>query len=98
MLFLFAVVGGVTTVSGALLGGALFALLPFVQSEQPDLAGLVFAAVAAVAIVLGRQPTAWPGSSPRPSAAGSAGSRWRNAPDTTPSTPTADEAPLGAEV
>jgi branched-chain amino acid transport system permease protein len=56
VLFLFAVVGGITTVSGAFLGGALFALLPYVQSEQPELAGLVFAGVAAVAIGLGRQP------------------------------------------
>ena len=56
VLFLFAVVGGITTVSGAFLGGALFALLPYVQSEAPELAGLVFAGVAAVAIGLGRQP------------------------------------------
>ena len=35
VLFLFAVVGGITTVSGAFLGGALFALLPYVQSEAP---------------------------------------------------------------
>jgi branched-chain amino acid transport system permease protein len=56
VLFLFAVVGGVTTVSGAFLGGALFALLPYVQSTHPGLAGLVYAGVAAVAIFLGRQP------------------------------------------
>jgi branched-chain amino acid transport system permease protein len=56
VLFLFAVVGGITTVSGAFLGGALFALLPWVQSEKPEIAGLVFAGVAAVAIGLGRQP------------------------------------------
>jgi branched-chain amino acid transport system permease protein len=56
VLFLFAVVGGITTVSGALIGGALFALLPVVQSKAPDLAGLVFAAVAVGAIGLGRQP------------------------------------------
>ncbi len=56
VLFLFAVVGGVTTISGAFLGGALFALLPYVQSHHPDLAGLVFAGIAAVAISLGRQP------------------------------------------
>jgi hypothetical protein len=43
-------------VSGALIGGALFALLPVVQSKAPDLAGLVFAAVAVGAIGLGRQP------------------------------------------
>jgi branched-chain amino acid transport system permease protein len=56
VLFLFAVVGGITTVSGAFVGGVLFALLPYVQSEAPELAGLVFAGVAAVAIGLGRQP------------------------------------------
>ncbi len=56
VLFLFAVVGGITTVTGALLGGILFAVLPYVQAEYPDLAGLAFALVAAVAIGLGRQP------------------------------------------
>jgi branched-chain amino acid transport system permease protein len=56
VLFLFAVVGGITTVTGALIGGALFALLPVVQSKQPELAGLVFAGVAVGAISLGRQP------------------------------------------
>ena len=56
VLFLFAAVGGVTTVSGAFLGGALFALLPYVQSREPTLAGLVFAGIAAVAISLGRHP------------------------------------------
>lgn len=56
VLLLFAAVGGITTVTGALIGGALFALLPLVQSKEPELAGLVFAAVAAGAIGLGRQP------------------------------------------
>ena len=56
VLLLFAAVGGITTVTGALIGGLLFALLPLVQSEQPELAGLVFAGVAAGAIGLGRQP------------------------------------------
>jgi branched-chain amino acid transport system permease protein len=56
VLFLFAVVGGITTVTGALLGGALFALLPLVQSEYAEWAGAVFASVAVVAIGLGRQP------------------------------------------
>ena len=57
VLFLFAVVGGVTTVSGALVGGALFALLPYVQSRAPRRwSGLVFAGIAAVAISLGPAP------------------------------------------
>ena len=56
VLLLFAVVGGVTTVSGAFIGGALFALLPYVQSEYPDQGGLVFAAVAVAVVALGKQP------------------------------------------
>jgi hypothetical protein len=49
-------VGGVTTVTGALIGGALFALLPFIQSEYPDQGGLVFAGVAIAVVALGKQP------------------------------------------
>ena len=56
VLLLFAVVGGVTTVTGALIGGGLFALLPFVQSEYPDQGGLVFAGVAIAVVALGKQP------------------------------------------
>jgi branched-chain amino acid transport system permease protein len=56
VLLLFAVVGGVTTVTGALIGGALFALLPFIQSEYPDQGGLVFAGVAVAVVALGKQP------------------------------------------
>lgn len=56
-LLLFAFVGGITTVTGALLGGMLFALLPLVQSEAPAWAGgVLFAVVALTAIALGRQP------------------------------------------
>ncbi|MEO7430188.1 MAG: ABC transporter permease [Acidimicrobiales bacterium] len=61
LLFLFAFVGGITTVTGALLGGLLFALLPLVQSEKPELAGLVFAVIAAVAVALGKQPNGMAG-------------------------------------
>ncbi|MGH9282084.1 MAG: branched-chain amino acid ABC transporter permease, partial [Acidimicrobiales bacterium] len=71
VLLLFAMVGGITTVTGALVGGGLFALLPLVQAEEPELAGLVFAAVAAMAIGLGRQPNGLAGlafESVRPSA------------------------------
>lgn len=56
LLFLFAFVGGITTVTGALLGGVLFAALPLVQSEAPDFAGLVFAVIAVTALALGKQP------------------------------------------
>ena len=61
LLFLFAFVGGITTVTGALLGGTLFALLPLVQSEKPELAGLVFALIAVVALALGKQPNGMAG-------------------------------------
>ncbi len=56
VLLLFAVVGGVTTMTGAVIGGTLFALLPLIQSEQPSQAGLVFAGIAVAAVALGRQP------------------------------------------
>src|SRR3546814_12722845 len=67
LLFLFAVVGGITTVAGALFGGLLFAALPLVQSEAPQLAGLVFAAIAVPALALGQQPNGLAGlpSAPR---------------------------------
>ena len=56
LLFLFAYVGGITTVTGALVGGLLFAALPFVQSEYQEYAGLVFAVIAVGAVALGKQP------------------------------------------
>ena len=59
-LYLLAVVGGVTTVSGALIGGALFALLPVVQSRYPDLAGSCSSASAPPRSASAASPTAWP--------------------------------------
>jgi branched-chain amino acid transport system permease protein len=56
LLFLFAFVGGITTVTGALLGGLLFAALPLVQSEAEEFSGLVFAVIAVTALALGKQP------------------------------------------
>jgi branched-chain amino acid transport system permease protein len=57
VLLLFAVVGGITTVTGALLGGALFALVPYVISEYgTEQGGVVFAVVAVATVALGRQP------------------------------------------
>jgi branched-chain amino acid transport system permease protein len=61
LLFLFAFVGGITTITGALLGGVLFAALPFVQSEYPEFAGLVFASIAVTAVALGKQPNGMAG-------------------------------------
>ena len=56
VILLYAFVGGITTVTGAVIAGSLFALLSYAQGEFPDLAGLVFLAVSAGAIGLGRQP------------------------------------------
>src|SRR3546814_2135897 len=56
VIVLFAFVGGITTVTGALFAGTLFALLAYVEQTFPDLAGLAFVGIAAAAISLGRQP------------------------------------------
>lgn len=56
VIVLFAFVGGITTVSGAAVAGILFALLGYAQATYPELAGVVFVAIAAAAIGLGRQP------------------------------------------
>ncbi|MQA87638.1 MAG: inner-membrane translocator [Streptosporangiales bacterium] len=55
-LLLLAVVGGVTSVTGALLGGLVLMLLPILQSEVPALGGLVFLLVGIGAVSLGRDP------------------------------------------
>jgi len=56
VIVLFAYVGGITTVAGALTAGILFSLLGYAESSIADLAGLVFVAIGAAAIGLGRQP------------------------------------------
>jgi branched-chain amino acid transport system permease protein len=57
VVFLYVVVGGVTTVTGALIGGGLFALLTYAQAEHGEgLGGLVFAGVGLSAIALGGNP------------------------------------------
>lgn len=56
VVLLFAYVGGITTAFGALLAGTMFALLLYVESTFPDLAGIVFIAIGAAAIGLGQQP------------------------------------------
>jgi branched-chain amino acid transport system permease protein len=55
-LLLLAVVAGVTTVSGAFVGGVLLMLLPVVQATVPKLSGLVFLVIAVGAILLARDP------------------------------------------
>lgn len=55
-LLLLAVVCGVTSVTGATLGGIGLMLLPVLQSSRPELAGLVFAILGFGAVALGRDP------------------------------------------
>jgi branched-chain amino acid transport system permease protein len=62
VILLFAYVGGITTVVGALLAGILFALLLYAESSFSDLGGLVFIAIGAAAIGLGQQPNGLAGS------------------------------------
>ena len=55
-LLLLAVVFGVTSVTGAALGGLGLMLLPVMQSDHPDIAGLIFAIIGFGAVLLGRDP------------------------------------------
>lgn len=54
--FLLAVVGGVTTVTGSLVGGLLYAALPALQARSPTLGGLAFLVIGLAAVSLSRQP------------------------------------------
>ena len=56
LVLLLAVVFGVTSVTGALLGGVALMLLPVWQSSSPELAGLLFAVLGFGAVLLGRDP------------------------------------------
>lgn len=53
-LLLLAVVGGVTSVTGAAIGGFLLMLLPVLTSESPWLGGLLFQLIGSAAVALGR--------------------------------------------
>ncbi|WP_341228746.1 ABC transporter permease [Nocardioides salarius] len=55
-LLLLAVVFGVTSVTGAALGGVGLMLLPVFQSSNPSAAGLIFAVIGFGAVALGRDP------------------------------------------
>ena len=55
-LLLLAVVFGVTSVTGAALGGLGLMLLPVMQSDHPSIAGLIFAIIGFGAVALGRDP------------------------------------------
>ena len=56
LLLLLAVVCGVTSMTGALLGGVLLMLLPVLQSQFPTLGGLEFLIIGIGAVSLGRDP------------------------------------------
>jgi branched-chain amino acid transport system permease protein len=56
LLLLMAVVWGVTSVTGAALGGAFLMYLPVAQSDHPDIAGLLFVLLGVGAVVVGRDP------------------------------------------
>ncbi|MFN2590518.1 MAG: ABC transporter permease [Actinomycetota bacterium] len=55
-LLLLAVIGGITSASGALLGGMFFALNNVLQQKIPSVAGVNFISVGLVAILIGRNP------------------------------------------
>ena len=55
-LLLLAVVGGITSITGALLGGLALGFLPVVRETFPALAGLAYLAIGGAAIFLGRDP------------------------------------------
>lgn len=56
LLLLMAVVWGVTSVTGALLGGTFMMYLPVAQSDNPNIAGLLFVLLGAGAVMLARDP------------------------------------------
>jgi branched-chain amino acid transport system permease protein len=56
LLLLMAVVWGVTSVTGAALGGAFLMYLPVAQSNNPSIAGLLFVLLGVGAVVVGRDP------------------------------------------
>ena len=56
LLVLAAVVFGVTTVTGSLLGGLFLMYLPVAQSNHPGIAGLLFMILGLGAVALGRDP------------------------------------------
>jgi branched-chain amino acid transport system permease protein len=55
-LLLIAVVCGVTSVTGAAIGGVFYTMLPVLQSNYPGLAGLAFVVIGFGAVALGRDP------------------------------------------
>lgn len=56
LLLLMAVVFGVTTVTGSLIGGWFMMYLPIAQANHPNIAGLLFVILGFGAVALGRDP------------------------------------------
>ncbi|GAA3521896.1 hypothetical protein GCM10022234_17370 [Aeromicrobium panaciterrae] len=56
LLLLMAVVWGVTSVTGAALGGIFMMYLPVAQSDNPSIAGLLFVLLGVGAVILARDP------------------------------------------
>jgi branched-chain amino acid transport system permease protein len=56
ILLMIAAVWGVTSITGAVIGGAFMMYLPVAQSNYPTYAGLMFVVVAVGAVILGRNP------------------------------------------
>jgi branched-chain amino acid transport system permease protein len=56
LLLLAAVVWGVTSISGAWLGGLFLMYLPVAQSDNPSIAGLLFVLLGVGAVIVGRDP------------------------------------------
>jgi branched-chain amino acid transport system permease protein len=55
-ILLLAVVGGINSPSGALIGGIIYALLPVLQEKAAAVGGLIFLMIGAAAVSLGRNP------------------------------------------
>jgi branched-chain amino acid transport system permease protein len=56
LLLAMAVIWGVTSVTGAVLGGAFMMYLPVAQSDNPSIAGLLFVLLGVGAVIVGRDP------------------------------------------
>jgi branched-chain amino acid transport system permease protein len=56
LLLAMAVIWGVTSVTGAVLGGAFMMYLPVAQSDHPSVAGLLFVLLGVGAVIVGRDP------------------------------------------
>lgn len=55
-LLLLAVIGGITSVTGAFIGGMVYAFLPAIEQAIPALGGLVYLMIGVAAVSLGRNP------------------------------------------